>query len=162
MLDRYFMTNLLWPSSSFMYPELPREKKFISSYKPNDILPLMAPNDLGAFAAAAFAEPAKFSGKTVPIFGDLKTVDESVKSLARSSGEPIEAIYRTDEETDAIAKTNPIAQSQKYGGVLADGLDLDEVKSWGIPLTTLEEFLKNEQDLVKKTFDPATQGIKFF
>lgn len=150
------MTNFLFPLTFFMHPETPREKKFVSSYRPDSLLPLIDPNDIGAFAAAAFTNPKQFNEKTITLFSQLKTVDDAIEVLGRLSGQPIEAVYRSDEETDAMIKSNPFVQSQKFGRALSSGLSLDEVKSWGVPLGTFEEYLKREQDLVKKTFDPAT------
>jgi len=54
----YIMENFLPPKASFMMPSLV-EGKLMTAAKPGTRLDLIAAEDIGAFAAAAFANPAR-------------------------------------------------------------------------------------------------------
>jgi uncharacterized protein YbjT (DUF2867 family) len=146
----YFLTNLLPPLVYWMYPEM-KEGKIINSYGSDCVMTLVDPDDIGAFIAAAFGYPEKFDGQTITIVSENIRFDDMMKEFSRVSGYPFEIVYRTAEET-AKAKHNPFVA----GNLLCIGLDkyvnLDEVKSWGIPLASLKQFLeKHKQDLPKHT-----------
>jgi hypothetical protein len=115
-----------------------------NSYGPDCILTLVDPDDIGAFAAATFNDPGKFDGKTITIVGENVRFDDVVKAFSKAIGRDLEAIYRTDEETKKEL-ANPLVS----GNVLCIGLeclvDIDEVRAWGVPLTTFDEFLKKHR-----------------
>jgi uncharacterized protein YbjT (DUF2867 family) len=149
----YFNTNFLGFSSQYMFPELAQEKKFISSYKPDTLLPLIDPYDIGAFAVAAFVDPEKFHQQEIAVAAEKRTVEQVVKDLSKASGYEIEAVYRTEEETDELAKTNPIIAGAKWMADLHKEADVEGIRKWGVPLHTLPDFLENEKVSVKATFD---------
>lgn len=146
----FFNTNFLAPLAEFMFPGLGLAK-FTSSYRPDTILPLVDPNDIGAFATAAFSEPQRFGGHDIQIVSERLTVEEVVQALAKAAGRPIEAIYRTAEETAAL-KDNPLISGQLLALDLDQYADLEKVKGWGIPLTSFAEFLQDAKEKVDATF----------
>lgn len=146
----FFNTNFLAPLAEFMFPGLSRAE-FTSSYRPDTVLPLVDPNDIGAFASAAFLDPKSFGGHDIQVVSERLTVEEVVRALAKAAGVPIKAIYRTAGETAAL-KNNPLISGQLLTLDLDKYADLEKVKGWGIPLTTFAEFLKNEEEKVKATF----------
>ena len=153
----YFDTNFLGYTSQYMFPELGNQKKFISSYKPDWLLPLIDPNDIGAFAVAAFVSPKKFHEAEIAVVAEKRTVEQVVKDLSKASGYDIEAIYRSDEETAELSKTNPIVAAAQWMSDLHKEADLEATRQWGVPLHTLPKFLENELDLVKGTFEGMEQ-----
>jgi uncharacterized protein YbjT (DUF2867 family) len=140
----YFLTNLLPPIVYGMYPEM-KDRKFLNSYGPDCVLTLVDPDDTGAFVAAAFEDPRKFGGQTVTVVGENKHVDDMLKTLGEASGRPIDAIYRTAEETEK-AKDNPYVAGHLACIGLDKYVDLEEVKSWGVPLTSFTQFLEKHKD----------------
>jgi uncharacterized protein YbjT (DUF2867 family) len=148
----YFMTNFLGFTSKRMLPELSKEKKFVCSYKPDTLLPLIDPYDIGAFAVAAFRHPERFNNQVIPLSTENVRVDQVVKDLGNACGQPIQAVYRSDEETEALAKTNPMVAGAKWMTDLYKEGDIEGVKGWGVPLHSFTEFLERENELVQATF----------
>lgn len=149
----FFTSNFLAPLSSFMFPGLGEKAEFVSSYRPDTVLPLVDPNDIGAFATAAFLQAQKFGGHDIQIVSERLTVEEVIDSLAKAAGRPIKAIYRTAEETAAL-KDNPLISGQLLTLDLDKYANLEKVKGWGIPLTSFKDYLRNEHEKVEATFDP--------
>ncbi|KAF2434375.1 NAD(P)-binding protein [Tothia fuscella] len=149
----FFTSNFLTPLSSFMFPGLGERTEFVSSYRPDTILPLVDPNDIGAFATAAFLEPQKFGGHDIQVVSERLTVEAVIQILGEASGKTIKAIYRTAEETSAL-KDNPLISGQLLTLDLDNYANLEKVKGWGIPLTSFRDYLKNEHEKVGATFNP--------
>ncbi|KAH3980609.1 hypothetical protein HBI25_045520 [Parastagonospora nodorum] len=112
----YFMTNLLSPVVDFVFPDI-KAGQMRNSYGPDCILTLVDPDDIGAFAAAAFNYPGKFDGRTITIVGENVRFDDIVKAFSKATGRDIEAIYRTEEETK-----KEIANPLVSGNVMRIGL----------------------------------------
>ena len=148
----YFNTNLLGVSSQYMFPELGSEKKFVCSYKPDWLLPLIDPFDIGAFAVAAFVDAKKFNQAEIAVVAEKRAVEQVVKDLSKASRHHIQAVYRTDEETEELAKTDPVVAGARWMVDLPEVADLDNTRQWGIPMRTFPEFLEVEKDAVRATF----------
>jgi uncharacterized protein YbjT (DUF2867 family) len=151
----YFMTNFFAPAGPFMFPGLADRLEFESSYFPDTTLALVDPNDIGLFAAAAFSDPAKFNKHHLDIVGDPMTVEQVVPLLEKAVGAAMKLIYRSEDETEALAATNPLIAGQILSRTLNKGIDLEGAKRWGIPLGTFKGFLEKNHALVEETFSTA-------
>lgn len=144
----YFMTNLTAPLVNFMFPDL-LQGYFISSYKPDTLLPHVDPEDVGTFAAAAFENPSKFEGKIITVVGELKSVDDTIRDICQAAGKEIRVTYRTEEETmKELQSNNPLTAGQILTNDLSNWVDMDVVRSWGLPLTSFPEFLERNKESV--------------
>jgi uncharacterized protein YbjT (DUF2867 family) len=102
----YFMENLFWQRQSIV------EQGILSqpALRPDVTLQMIAVDDIGAFAALAFAKPEQFVGKAMEIAGDEMTLPEAAEVLSRVSGRPVRYVP---------AETPP-------GGANADNLKMQE------------------------------------
>jgi uncharacterized protein YbjT (DUF2867 family) len=144
----YFLTNLLPPIVYGMYPEM-KDRKFLNSYGPDCVLTLVDPDDIGAFVAAAFQDSKKFGGQTVNVVGEKTRVDDMLKKLEEFSGRLIDVVYRTSEETEK-AKGNPYVAGHLLCIGLDKYVDMEEVKRWGVPLTSFAQFLEKHKKELKE------------
>jgi uncharacterized protein YbjT (DUF2867 family) len=142
----WFMTNVVSPLADTMYPGL-SEGRFTSSYTPDAIIPAVDTDDVGAFAAAVFSNPEKFSGKAVSVVSELITVANILVEIERASGKKLDIHYRTAEETEKEAN-NPFVVGQRMTLGLEKWVDMDEMHSSGIQLTSFKEFLEKNKDAV--------------
>ncbi|KAL4955911.1 hypothetical protein BDW69DRAFT_159646 [Aspergillus filifer] len=147
-----FMTNYLAPYIYPMYPGLAEKGEYNTAFTRDTIIPMVDPYDIGAFGAAAFSDPGKFHGKEIALASQLMTLDEVLASLSAFAGRKLKASYMSEEEIDAQKGNNPFLGGQLMMRDMADGVDMDEVRSWGIPLTGFARFLKREEERVMKTF----------
>lgn len=149
-----FMTNYLLPSTTFMFPELPSEGRFVTAYSPDSKLHLVDPEDIGEFGFAAFSDPEKFGGKGIDISGELLSPQEIAEKMEKVSGKKIEVRFRTKEEIEGQA-ANLAVSSQVLSSKLQPWVKLEEVKAWGIPLRSFEQFLEKEKDRLQRSIGQA-------
>jgi uncharacterized protein YbjT (DUF2867 family) len=155
----YFDTNFLGFPSQFMFPGLASERKITTSYKPGLVLPLVDPSDIGAFAVAAFSDPTRFHQQIIPVVGEIRSFEQAVDDLSKAIGNDIEIHFRTDAETEELAKSDPIVESSKWMHDLWKEADVEGIRKWGVQtgssasnLHTFPEFLEQEHQLVRETF----------
>ncbi|OJI98290.1 hypothetical protein ASPVEDRAFT_79951 [Aspergillus versicolor CBS 583.65] len=147
-----FMTNYLAPFVYRMYPGLVEKGVITSAFTPETVIPTVDPNDIGRFGAAAFLEPERFHKQEVGIASEILGLQELLNTLSESTGRELKVEYMTQEEIDAQTTTNPFLAGQLLARDMSDFVDMDEVRAWGIPLTTFAGFLEREGGLVKETF----------
>ena len=159
----FFMTNFFWPLGDAIFPELAFRGEFVTSYHADTILPLIDPNDIGIFAAAAFKDPKRFGGETIGLAAEKLTVEMCVQLLQSASGSQIKQIYRTEEETEILAKVNPIVANQRKTRDIHTKVDLETPGTFGIQLGSFQNFLTRERDLVRKSFqEKDNHQVKLF
>lgn len=142
----WFNTNITLPIVDFMFPGL-SQGNFVSSYQPGWVISTVDPDDIGAFTAMVLNDPLRFAGKAVDVVSEQLTVADIVSEIERASGKSLNARYRTPEENEKEAN-NPYIVGQSLMKQLEGLADMDEIKSYGIPLTSFRTFLENHKDTV--------------
>lgn len=142
----WFNTNITQPIAEMMYPGL-SDGKFITSYTPDLKIATVDPDDIGAFTAHIFNNPAKYTGRAVGVASEVLTVAEIISEIERVSGKKLYVHYRTKEENESEAG-NPFIVGQSCMKDLEGLADMDEIRSHGIPLTSFRQFLENNKDTV--------------
>ena len=145
------MSNLIAPSAAFMFPDLGAKHEFISSFTEDTRLPLIDPYDIGAFAKAAFEDPEKFHGKEIGLAGENLGVREIVGEMERVSGKEIKVVWRDEEETERLNGRDIFVTSQVLSRDLAGLVDVEDIRGWGVPLTSFAEFVEKHKDKVLGT-----------
>ncbi|MEW1841540.1 NmrA family NAD(P)-binding protein [Nonomuraea angiospora] len=80
-------------------------------FPPHEPMQVIALEDIAEFAALAFADPARFAGRTLELAGDEPTPVEAAAAIGAATGLPIRYEQLTDDET---ARLGPeIAQTKK-------------------------------------------------
>ncbi|KAF2731388.1 NAD dependent epimerase/dehydratase [Polyplosphaeria fusca] len=143
----WFMSNFLSPIASVMAPELVHGVLRVS-FKPDTALPMIDPDDIGAFAVAAFQNPARFGGKIISLAGEKTGIYSVADEISRASGKQVKVVLRTDEETAEESKNNPIISGQVLSRKLDTLVDLEEARGWGIPFTSFRDFLAKHKDAI--------------
>ncbi|KAF1959608.1 NAD(P)-binding protein [Byssothecium circinans] len=142
----WFMTNITLPMVNYYFPEI-AQGKITSSYQRDGILATVDTDDIGAFVAAAFNHPEKFTGQTISVVSENLTTAQLIEQISEVKGTKYNVHYRTAEETAALGN-DPITLGQTLTHGLERFANMDEIKSWGVPLTTFREFLeKNKSKL---------------
>ncbi|KAF6823724.1 hypothetical protein CPLU01_11264 [Colletotrichum plurivorum] len=146
-----FATNYVLPQVS-VFPDLVTTGRYITALKPDTRLPTLDPDDIGAFAAAAYADPGRFGQKEIPISAEMLTPGDIMGKLARFTGKDIQAVYLSDEEVEAQKDGNPFLAGQLAAQDMDQFADQDDTESWGVPLTTFDGFLERERERVTETY----------
>ena len=82
----FFMENLTSPMMG------PRDGVLANALKPTTSLQMIAVEDIGFFAALAFARPQEFIGKAVELAGDALTMPQVAETMTRVTGQPVQFV----------------------------------------------------------------------
>ncbi|WPB75222.1 NmrA/HSCARG family protein [Archangium violaceum] len=140
------MENLLPPMVQFMFPSLVDRGQFDTAIELDTRLDWIAAQDIGAFAAAAFADPERFHGHEIDLAAESVTLVEIAAKLTEATGKPVSAVTSSEDEMLARGEHAGLVRSQVWDNVEGYKVDLDAVRSWGVPLTTLDQFIKQHRD----------------
>ncbi|KAI0965890.1 hypothetical protein F4678DRAFT_310453 [Xylaria arbuscula] len=146
-----FMANWLAPKVA-MYRGLAETGTFQTALRPDTVMPLVDEHDVAAFSIAVFRDPAKFNGLDLPVASQSLTTEEILKLLSEATGLHLKANYLPEEEIAARIKNEPLLDGQLNSRALHELYDLEEIKKWGIPLHTFQEFLEREKADLQATY----------
>ncbi|WP_306207203.1 NmrA/HSCARG family protein [Actinoplanes sp. RD1] len=133
-----FMENLLaW---SPMFGDWAAEGVFVTSYAPDTALSWIAVDDIGAVAAAAFAEPGRLDGRELELAGDLLTMTQLAATLTDVLGRPVTAPVLSTEDAlargmapymvQAMDHLDAAGQPARPGHAAALGFRLTDLRAW--------------------------------
>ncbi|KAH6999371.1 hypothetical protein EDB80DRAFT_584472 [Ilyonectria destructans] len=148
----FFMVNLLAPKVNWMYPNLVQTNTWTTAYTPEVRMPMVDVEDIAKFAVAAFRDPARFNQQEIEIASEVLSLDQIMQQLGDASGRTMSNVFLTDEEVQVQKDTNMLVTVQLMSRDLDKFVDLAQVKSWGIPLSTFQGFLQREHHWVRETY----------
>ena len=146
-----FMANYFEPLVR-MYPGLVEEGVWTTALTRETILPCVDTATIGAFGSAAILDPERFHGQSIEYADEMLLVDEVMEKLSKATGRELKAKYLSDEEVEAQKGGNPFIAGQLTARDMSQFVDIEKVKSWGIPLGTFEAFLEREKERVEETY----------
>jgi uncharacterized protein YbjT (DUF2867 family) len=80
-------------------------------FPPHEPMQVIALEDIAEFAALAFADPARFAGRTLELAGDAPTPAEAAAAISEATGIPVRYEQLTD--TEAAAISPEVAETRK-------------------------------------------------
>jgi uncharacterized protein YbjT (DUF2867 family) len=138
----FMMDNFAMPKAQGMFPLL-KEGRIVSAMNADTRLQLIAADDVGTFAAAAFADPARFNGHNIDMAAEALTMAEVAAGLSRVVGKPVTAQSVSPEEAQSIGRMHiGWVRSQEWANEVGYRADIAALKGYGIPLTTLADWAK--------------------
>ncbi|HSD39512.1 MAG TPA: NmrA family NAD(P)-binding protein [Rhodocyclaceae bacterium] len=140
------MENLVPPMVDLMYPSLAERGRFETAIEADTRNDWIAAQDIGAFAAAAFADPERFHGHEIDLAAESLTLPEVAAKITKATGKPVSAVTLSEEETLAKPYGAMIFQHESWNNVEGYKVDLDAVRGWGVRLTTLDQFIQQHRD----------------
>ncbi|CAM1501813.1 Fc.00g037970.m01.CDS01 [Cosmosporella sp. VM-42] len=149
-----FMANYLEPLVR-MYHGLVEEGVWTTALARDSVLPCVDTVTIGAFGSAAILDPERFHDQSIEYADEMLLVDEIMEKLSKATGRELKANYLSDEEIDAQKAGNPFIAGQLTARDMSQFVDLDQVRTWGIPLGTLDEFLVREKERVDETYNKS-------
>ncbi|MFD5035457.1 NmrA family NAD(P)-binding protein [Streptomyces sp. NPDC058405] len=133
----FFMENFL-PSMAFLFPR-GVEGGLVSVVKPETQLSLVAVDDIGNAAAAAFAAPERFDGVELELASECLTTTDIAKILSRTLGTELTAPDMTEEEATAAGMPGMGASHERMN-VVGQPARPEYTQALGIPLTSFEDW----------------------
>lgn len=150
-----FMANFLTPLVR-MYHPFTETGVWVTVLKPETLLPMTATVTIGEFGAATFLNPERFGGQAVGFADELLRPDDVLEKLSKAAGRELRAEYLSDEEAEKLKVGNPFIGGQLAMRDLAKFFDMEEIKGWGVPLSSFDEFIAAEQKRIDETYQKST------
>lgn len=147
-----FMANYLDPLVR-MYAGFVEQGTWTTALRPDSAMPLVDTETIGVFVSEALKDPARYSGQALEFADELMLPDQIVAKLAAATGRDLKIVYLSDEEVEAQKGTNPFINGQLTARDMAQFLDMEKVKSMGVPLGSFEGFLEREKARVNETWN---------
>jgi len=94
----FFMENLTSPMMG------PRDGVLANALRPTTSLQMIAVEDIGFFAALAFARPQEFIGKAIELAGDSLTMPQVAETMTRVTGQPVQFVEVPLEQVAAFSQ----------------------------------------------------------
>ncbi|ADB29232.1 NmrA family protein [Kribbella flavida DSM 17836] len=130
----FFMENLLRPSIWF---EGMTGEAIVTVVSPQTRLPVVAVQDIGTAAAAAFADPVRFNGVALDLAGDIRTLPELAARLT-AVGAPARVEVVAAEEAKARGMVPELIDNQQWLNTYQNPARPALAAALGIPTTTFE------------------------
>lgn len=134
------MENFLPPKVHGMYPSL-AQGKLETAILPETRLDMVAAADIGAFAVAAFEDPARFSGHSIDLAGESLTMDEVASKLSSGTGHEVKVQSLTEEEALAHGISAGVISSQIWDNVEGYKVNIEAARKWGVQLTSFGDWV---------------------
>lgn len=136
----FFMENF---TASWMCPAI-QQGKVALPLSPDRKLQMVALDDIGAFAAAAFIRPKEFLGQEIDLAGDAMPMPEALGLLGREIGAPIQYEQLPIDEAEKQLGRDAAAMYRWFNKV-GYSVDIPALeKRWAIPLTKFRELVTTE------------------
>lgn len=140
------MQNLVPPMVESMYPSLAERGRFETAIEADTGIDWISAKDIGAFAAAAFADPDRFHGHEIDLAADTFTLPQVAAKISEATGKPVSAVTLSKEESLAQPYGELGYRHEQWNNVEGYKVDLNAVCGWGVPLTTLDDFIAQNRD----------------
>ncbi|ACT07124.1 NmrA family protein [Dickeya chrysanthemi Ech1591] len=142
------MENFLPPKVRGMYPSL-AQGKITTAILPETRLDMIAADDIGSFAVAAFSDPARFSGHSIDLAAESLTMEEVASALSVGTGCLVSAQSLTAAEAIAQGNSPGLVSSQIWDNLEGYRVDIQAAKSWGIPLTQFSQWVASHREALQ-------------
>jgi hypothetical protein len=135
-----------------MYKGFLETGRFTTAWKPETLLAMVDPNDIGKFGATTLLDPAKFHEKDIDLASELLGIEPTIQKLSKITGRDLKVVFLSQEEVEAQSQADRFVGIQMVMGEQAQFVDMNKVKAWNIELGNFEQFLEREKDNIIKTF----------
>ncbi|MEQ1956224.1 NmrA/HSCARG family protein [Mesorhizobium sp. CN2-181] len=140
------MEDIVPPQADMQFASLRERGRFETAIDAGARIDWIAAKDIGAFAAAAFADPERFHGHEIDLATETFTLPEVAAKMAKATGKTVSAVTLSKEKRLAQPWGDVGYRSEVWNNVEGYKVDLAAVRSWGISLTTLDEFIEQNRE----------------
>lgn len=140
------MEDIVPPQADVQFASLRQRGRFETAIAADTGIDWIAADEIGEFAAAAFADPARFHGHEIDLAVERATLPEVAAKISDATGKPVSAMTLSDDELLDRPYGSLATQSESWNNVEGFKVDLNAVRSWGVSLTTLDQFIARNRD----------------
>lgn len=137
----FMMDNYAEPKAMYMFPHL-RQGRVLSAFAPDTRLQLIAGDDVGTFARAAFVDPERFHARDIDLAAEALTMREVAATLARVLGESVVAEHVSPSDARKAGLFPGWVRSQEWTNEIGYRADIAALAQYGLPLTSFEAWVR--------------------
>jgi len=141
----FMMDNLAQPKAQYMFPHL-THGKIITALLPDTRMQLIAADDVGAVACAAFLDPHGFNQQNLDLAAQALTMADVAQALSIGLDTPVSAQSVSPDEAIAAGMFAGWVRSQEWTNEVGYRADIPAVQTWlkghGITLSTLASWVE--------------------
>jgi uncharacterized protein YbjT (DUF2867 family) len=138
----FMMDNFAMPKAQGMFPLL-KEGRIVTAMNRDIRLQMIAADDVGTFAAAAFADPARFHRHDIDMATEALTMEEVAAVLNRVLGKSVTAQSVSPAEAESVGRMGKgWVRTQEWTNEVGYRADIEALKGYGIPLTSFADWVK--------------------
>lgn len=152
-----FMSNYTGVPALTRQKDLVQDGVSVTAFARDTRIPMVDVDTIGAFACAAVLHPEKFDEAEIDLADERLTLDETLAKIGAATGRSLVGRYMTDEEVEAQKGSNPMVSAHLAMRHIDRFFDLERVKTWGIPLSSFDEFIQREAASFKETYNLAKE-----
>lgn len=160
LLPATFLSNFIGRGQQFMYPTLTAPEPSIETANtPTLRLSYLDHADIGRFAARStfsvldHAQQSPFANKEIPLASVHLTISQVADALSKAVNhrKTVSVSYLSPEEVVALKPANPFVASQIFQNENPYLVDLEQVRTYGIELGSVDAFFERERERVEKS-----------
>lgn len=124
----FMMDNFAQPKARYMFPHL-QQGKILTALLPTTRMQMIAADDVGVVARAAFSAPTFFDRKNLDLATEAVTMEEVAADLSRVLGKPVSAQSVTPDEAEAAGLFPGWIRSQEWTNEIGYRADISAAKA---------------------------------
>jgi uncharacterized protein YbjT (DUF2867 family) len=132
----FMMDNLIAPKAARMFPDLP-QGEILTAVAPDTPLALVATEDIGAAAVAAFHAPERFAGAEIELAGDVLTLAQTAQTIGAAAGRSVSARTLTPDALVERGQSPGWVETQQWLNEVGYPARPADMAAFGLAPTTL-------------------------
>lgn len=135
----FMMENLIAPKAAWMFPDL-ADGRILTAVNVTTSVAFVAADDIGRVAAAAFADPGRFSGAEIELASEVLTLGEAASVLSAAWDKAVTAETRSPEDVIARGQSPGWVQTQCWMNVAGYPARPEVMRGWGVEPVSLADW----------------------
>lgn len=147
----FLMHGYLPPASGMLFPQLAKERKFVTSLHPETKVPHLRAEDVGIFASTVLRSPEKFNGRAISMAAENLTAQGICNVMSEVAGVQIE-LQGSQSDTGS-----PIQGYHDWTNAVDASIDADALREeFGDGMMDLRSFLMANKSELLETLGAGT------
>src|SRR5581483_6812327 len=137
----FLMENFAQPKAKFMFPDL-ASGEIATALHNTTRMQLIASDDVGSFARAAFHDPERYHGRNIELAAEALTMPEVARVLSEVTHRRVIAQGLTPEQALSRGLHAGWVRSQEWSNEIGYDARIADLQQYGIPLTPFSQWAR--------------------
>ncbi|MBV8806115.1 MAG: NmrA/HSCARG family protein [Sinobacteraceae bacterium] len=143
----FLMDNFAQPKASGLFPHL-AAGEIATALRLGSRMQLIAADDIGTFACAAFENPSHYHGQNIELAAEALTMPEVARILTDVTGRRVVVAELTAEQALARGLFPGWVRSQEWSNEVGYCAHIPRLARYGIALTSFEQWARAHRDQI--------------